>query len=110
MKYSKNNEISFTNELWKAGFTLINPQSKIEIAEYLGITVRSVERYIKSDCAPKNKINLLRLKRKNVLLNDNWDSFKINKNTLVTPNGHEYTPNDLLILKDLLRNFKSLNS
>jgi len=92
-KETRNN---FKKLLWENGFTILNKEVLEELAEYFDVTTRTIRRWIKDDRAPKQAIKKLNDKSKQ--LNQHWDGFRIMKDKILTPNGYEFSANEIKAL------------
>jgi len=103
---TKKHEFNFKNELWINGFTCLSVESKHEIAEYLCVSYRTIDRWISNDRPSKTAIKLLKQKKRT--LNSYWDKFSIYKNEIKTPNGYEYSTRELETLDVKIRFIKTI--
>ena len=78
-----------------AGFIVSGQQNKHEIAEFLGVSVRQVERYINGANIHASAKKLLELKSVGIIDNKKWCGFAIRDDKLITPNGDYFSKNDL---------------
>jgi len=92
-KETRNN---FKKLLWENGFTILDAKTLEELADYFDVTTRTIRRWIKDDRAPKQVIEKLNNKSKQ--LNKHWDGFRIMKDKILTPNGYEFSVNEIKTL------------
>jgi len=103
---SKKEMNNFQQALWTNGFTDTSVKGNEKIAEYFDVTTRTVRRWIKDDRAPKRIMKQLALKNKH--LTNDWNGFSLTNDKLKTPNGYEYSRNELETLAIKIKYLKIL--
>lgn len=96
---------SFKSILWESGFHDFSMNGQKEIAEYFCRDPRTIRRWFKGDRAPEWAIK--KLTKESKRLNDCWDGFIIQKDSIITPNGYKYTAKQLESLSYQIQLIKS---
>ncbi len=85
----------FSSLCRKCGFFPLTPTVKISLAEYLGLSVRQIERYIKGADIHPSVTRLLEIRAKGVIDAPEWKGFFIRRGALVNPNGEQWHLSEL---------------
>ena len=100
--------MTFKDLLFRAGFMNFGKLNRKAATEFLHVTERTLDRWIKEDCPCQRAVDLLNVRiNGTILIRSEWDGFYIcREGRLVTPRGNKYHPDYINKLDFLQRTMR----